>query len=185
GQTGWMQGSKYGFIFDSTLNDFVSGELTHAILQAYKNEQPAYGHIIAAKAEDGQVYAFRVVGLPGDEVQIIDNQPVVNGKAWPFIEQGISSSGGWEVQEFSAKVPKGLEYRGYTILNLPTRNRLQPNHGPVMVTNDSFFLLADSRDNGVDSRFLGTFRKEDIKGRLVYTYWGASWGRVGLDLRHQ
>ncbi len=32
GQTGWLQGGKYGFIFDSTLNDFVAGELEHAIL---------------------------------------------------------------------------------------------------------------------------------------------------------
>jgi uncharacterized NAD-dependent epimerase/dehydratase family protein len=32
GQTGWLQGGKYGFIFDSTLNDFISGELEHAIL---------------------------------------------------------------------------------------------------------------------------------------------------------
>ena len=28
GQTGWMQGAKYGFVFDSTLNDFISGEMT-------------------------------------------------------------------------------------------------------------------------------------------------------------
>ena len=40
GQTGWMQGGKYGFIFDSTLNDFVSGELEHAILECYKAEKP-------------------------------------------------------------------------------------------------------------------------------------------------
>ena len=40
GQTGWMQGSKYGFIFDTTRNDFVSGELEHAILNCYKNENP-------------------------------------------------------------------------------------------------------------------------------------------------
>jgi len=33
GQTGWLQGGKYGFIFDSTLNDFVSGELEHAGLE--------------------------------------------------------------------------------------------------------------------------------------------------------
>jgi uncharacterized NAD-dependent epimerase/dehydratase family protein len=32
GQTGWLQGGKYGFIFDSTLNDFVSGELENAIV---------------------------------------------------------------------------------------------------------------------------------------------------------
>ena len=40
GQTGGMQGNKYGFILDSTLNDFVSGELSHAIISAWKNEHP-------------------------------------------------------------------------------------------------------------------------------------------------
>lgn len=40
GQTGWLQGAKYGFIFDSTLNDFVSGELARAILDAYHKEHP-------------------------------------------------------------------------------------------------------------------------------------------------
>ncbi len=32
GQTGWMQGSRFGFIFDSTPNDFVSGELERAVV---------------------------------------------------------------------------------------------------------------------------------------------------------
>jgi uncharacterized NAD-dependent epimerase/dehydratase family protein len=40
GQTGWMQGSKYGFIFDSTINDFVSGELENAILNCWRQEKP-------------------------------------------------------------------------------------------------------------------------------------------------
>ncbi len=40
GQTGWLQGGKYGFIFDSTLNDFVSGELEHAILSCDKETNP-------------------------------------------------------------------------------------------------------------------------------------------------
>ncbi len=40
GQTGWLQGGQYGFIFDSTLNDFVSGELEHAILSCWKEMQP-------------------------------------------------------------------------------------------------------------------------------------------------
>jgi uncharacterized NAD-dependent epimerase/dehydratase family protein len=42
GQTGWMQGYKYGFILDATMNDFVCGELSHAIIQAYENEHPDY-----------------------------------------------------------------------------------------------------------------------------------------------
>ena len=40
GQTGWLQGGKYGFIFDSTLNDFVSGELEHAIVSCWKETNP-------------------------------------------------------------------------------------------------------------------------------------------------
>ncbi len=40
GQTGWMQGAKYGFIFDSTLNDFISGEMEHAIVQCWEEAKP-------------------------------------------------------------------------------------------------------------------------------------------------
>jgi uncharacterized NAD-dependent epimerase/dehydratase family protein len=40
GQTGWLQGGDYGFIFDATLNDFISGELENAILECYTNENP-------------------------------------------------------------------------------------------------------------------------------------------------
>src|SRR5882724_6497355 len=40
GQTGWMQGAKYGFIFDSTLNDFISGEMEHAIVKCWKEAKP-------------------------------------------------------------------------------------------------------------------------------------------------
>ncbi len=40
GQTGWMQGAKYSMIMDSLINDFVSGEIEHAVYEAWKNEQP-------------------------------------------------------------------------------------------------------------------------------------------------
>ncbi len=40
GQTGWLQGGEYGFIFDSTLNDFVSGELEHAIVSCWSETNP-------------------------------------------------------------------------------------------------------------------------------------------------
>jgi uncharacterized NAD-dependent epimerase/dehydratase family protein len=40
GQTGWMQGARYGFIFDSTLNDFISGEMEHAIVTCWEEVKP-------------------------------------------------------------------------------------------------------------------------------------------------
>ena len=40
GQTGWMQGWPYGFILDSTVNDFVSGELEHMIVKCFREVHP-------------------------------------------------------------------------------------------------------------------------------------------------
>ena len=40
GQTGWMQGARYGIVFDSIVNDFVSGELEHAIMRCDREAGP-------------------------------------------------------------------------------------------------------------------------------------------------
>lgn len=40
GQTGWLQGTKYGFIFDATPNDFIPGEIEHAVYSCWENEKP-------------------------------------------------------------------------------------------------------------------------------------------------
>jgi uncharacterized NAD-dependent epimerase/dehydratase family protein len=40
GQTAWLQGAKYSIVLDSLVNDFVSGEIEHAVYEAWKNEDP-------------------------------------------------------------------------------------------------------------------------------------------------
>jgi uncharacterized NAD-dependent epimerase/dehydratase family protein len=40
GQTAWMQGVKYGLIMDSLVNDFVAGEIEHAVWSAWQEEKP-------------------------------------------------------------------------------------------------------------------------------------------------
>lgn len=40
GQTAWMQGAKYGIIIDSIVNDFVAGEIEHAVWSAWRQENP-------------------------------------------------------------------------------------------------------------------------------------------------
>jgi len=41
GQTAWMQGVRYGIILDSLVNDFVSGEIEHAVWRAWREVRPA------------------------------------------------------------------------------------------------------------------------------------------------
>ena len=40
GQTGWMQGARYGFVFDAVINDYVSGEVEHAIVSCEREVHP-------------------------------------------------------------------------------------------------------------------------------------------------
>ena len=40
GQTAWLQGAKYSFILDSLINDFISGEIEHAVVSAWRGENP-------------------------------------------------------------------------------------------------------------------------------------------------
>ena len=42
GQTAWMQGAKYSMVLDSIINDFVSGEIEHAVHSAWQNEKPHF-----------------------------------------------------------------------------------------------------------------------------------------------
>jgi len=67
GQTGWLQGGKYGFIFDSTLNDFVSGELEHVILTCDAETNPDIIFI------EGQSALRNPTGPCGSEMLISGN----------------------------------------------------------------------------------------------------------------
>lgn len=40
GQTSWLQGVRYGLLLDSLVNDFVTGEIEHAVYEAWRNEHP-------------------------------------------------------------------------------------------------------------------------------------------------
>jgi len=67
GQTGWMQGAKYGFIFDSTLNDFISGEIEHAIVSCYNETKSDFIFI------EGQSSLRNPAGPCGSEFLISGN----------------------------------------------------------------------------------------------------------------
>jgi uncharacterized NAD-dependent epimerase/dehydratase family protein len=42
GQTAWLQGARYGVVLDSLVNDFVTGEIEHAVWRAWKERHPAF-----------------------------------------------------------------------------------------------------------------------------------------------
>lgn len=99
GQTGWLQGGNYGFIFDSTLNDFISGELEHAIVSCYRETNP---QVILVEGQSALRNPFGPCGsellISGNAKQVIlvhapKRQYFEHDPAWgkiPDIESEIS-----------------------------------------------------------------------------------------------
>lgn len=128
-------------------------------------QDPARNDVIVFKypLNRSQDFIKRVVGLPGDSVQIIDKKLFINGR--PLADD------------------KG-EFSDNAILSQGPRD----NFGPVTVPPQSLFVMGDNRDNSHDGRFWRDERTDvmfvdyrDIKGKAFVMYW--SWDREEFSVR--
>lgn len=96
-------------------------------------------------------YIKRIVGLPGDKVEVRDKKIFVNGQKWedPY---GVNKGG-----LYGEEVEKNVTFGPYTV--------------PV----GTVFAMGDNRDRSYDSRYWGPVPIEDIKGKALMIYW--SWDR--------
>jgi len=93
----------------------------------------------------------RVVGLPGDKVELKNTIIYINDKEWD--------------EHFG--VDKGGQYGEPTDKNI--------KFGPYTVPEGTVFVMGDNRDRSYDSRYWGTVPISDIKGKALMIYW--SWNK--------
>jgi signal peptidase I len=100
----------------------------------------------------------RLIGLPGDTVEIRDKQILLNGRPY---------SDNHGVYADSAIIPGAVQPRD--------------NFGPVKVPEGSLFVMGDNRDESYDSRFWGFVNLKDVLGKALIIYW--SWNQEDHDVR--
>lgn len=126
---------------------------------------PKRGDIIVFKFphDESRDFIKRVIGLPGDVVEVRGNQAYINNKplkeSYAIYDHSASSSNPHAVGEFS---------------------------GPVTVPKDKLFVLGDNRDHSQDSRFWGFLDIHKVEGEAFVIYWSwdskegrPRWNRIG------
>jgi signal peptidase I len=115
------------------------------------------GHVIIFKYPDdpNKDYVKRVIGLPGEAVEIRDKIVHINGK--PLDEKYVHF----------LEPPLRRDDPEYGLRMEDRRD----NWGPETVPADKVFVMGDNRDNSRDSRYWGFLPIDQVKGRAVVVYW--------------
>lgn len=129
-------------------------------------------------------YVKRVIGLPGETVEFRNNQVYINGQPLPehrVIGDLEVRDAALVTREFEDRKPEDrwdVYYESDTTrmvqsgAKLPTR---QYNFGvqgkPMVVPENSFFCMGDSRDQSDDGRGWGFVPRELVIGRAMFVYW--------------
>jgi signal peptidase I len=137
--------------------------LTHISLM--RLGEPQRGDIVTVDSRQaGELLLKRIVGLPGDVVELRDNVLYINGQA--------ASYGPARAQPEQGDRMDQARYRDESIDGMNHLVRLSAAHpslhssfGPVVVPADHYMMLGDNRDNSMDSRYFGFFARNELMGR--------------------
>jgi signal peptidase I len=116
---------------------------------------PARGDIVIFRdpSAPSKTLIKRLIGLPGDHVQMIEGRLWINGKELPLKEDGIGTAedeqgGAYQVARYTETLPNGVTH---TIFKQGWDGELD-NTEEFVVPKDHFFMMGDNRDDSLDSR---------------------------------
>lgn len=142
------------------------GDYLYANKKAYADRAPERGDIaIFRKPPENEIdYIKRIVGLPGDRIQMLDGVLHINGAAVDRvrIEDFTVDSYGREITQYEETLPNGRTHR---ILEDNGDEGRSDNTKEFVVPEGHYFVLGDNRDNSADSRVIGFIPAENMVGR--------------------
>ncbi len=147
--------------------------------------------VVFFSPKDGTRLVKRVIGLPGDTVELQNERLVINGQpveyASPDPEMAAQlSETERERSIFATENLPACPHAVMAINGVPAMRTF----GPVQVPDGHYFMMGDNRDDSFDSRYFGTVARGQIVGRATSVvlsldkknHWRPRWNRTGSSL---
>ncbi|HJT98696.1 MAG TPA: signal peptidase I [Rhodanobacteraceae bacterium] len=125
---------------------------------------PARGDVVTFHSpENGTLLIKRVIGLPGDSIEMRGKRLLVDGEPADYAELGLAD-------EPLAHGVKALHVEETTAgdrheIQWLVRRGQRDDFGPMTIPADHYLMLGDNRDNSADSRWFGLVPREKLVGR--------------------
>lgn len=160
------------------------GDYLIADKEAFDSKPIKSGDLVVFESPTGQgKWIHRVVAVPGDKLDIINNFVCIDGVCsdTQYIGSFNDDYDGREIQEYVERLPNGYQHRIYKYKEEYINDTIRLKN--IVVPPDHYYLLGDNRDNALDSRYIGLIHKDAIEAKVLYSYWGESAERFNVDFR--
>jgi len=153
---------------------------------------PARGDIVVFYSpHDGQRLVKRVIGLPGETIELRSNILLINGQQTEYSPLAAERLRDVAPKDLNSHVfaQEALPGRPHAVAGFPAV-QARRDFGPVVVPHDHYFMMGDNRDDSFDSRYYGPVPRKSIVGRspsVVMSldrqkHWAPRWDRFFTKL---